>query len=793
MKRSPSPLFPVLLIPAAAISVFLLTWFQSGRFTVLDHALRFEPLPFLGLTALGFLVLALAWIGAARLEAESESSLLPGRLRAGLFSCFPILFLCLAPILLNDYLDRDDLRRRLLILGLSVLAGLAYLKAVDLGPALARRAGRFKRWGERFAALPVRKKLALLFLAAFLIYNLATLALVRREVTFSGDEPNYLMTTHSLLRDGDINLSNNYAQKDYFHFYSPEDFPRLKLGVYARQGKKGPGTLYPVNLPGISVLMLPHYALSGLFEGRTRTFILKGSLAVWAALLGLQIFLLIRKLCADEKKALATWAVYSFTTPVLFYATHLYPEVVIAFLSALIYRRLTDDRPLSTRTALALGFLLSVFLWFGVKYNFLFFPMVLFGVYQIYRHGHDWRRAAAFAAFPALGLFLFAFFIWTLYGTFSPFAVYEGVLTVEEAQSLKEAWLALPFLQRVETFFDYFLDQRDGLLLYAPVAVFALLGAVEMFRRRRRDLIWLLFMTLPFLLNYAFFTHRQGHAPQARVLMPLSWAGAVLMGYFLLYNAKKIFAWLFKAAALVSFALAGLLLAHPAFLYQPTTHEFTDRAGALFIYLSNVHFFLPGLLPSFIKIKNIGYLPNYAWILGLGLLVVCYLKGRTPGVLRPAFHRAAAFVLLGATVFLWCLFPRTMPYGVRTVSTSPQAALGFYAFPWARGLMLRPKGTFFIHEPKEYTILFSSKTKLDSIRLSIGDDKGDYAIEAKLFDLPLFKERTAFANKEIVFTPSAFYPYQNLALYEIKLKLRHLSAENMQLNPCPMQIVPVRN
>ncbi|MBN2206364.1 MAG: hypothetical protein JW742_03080, partial [Candidatus Aminicenantes bacterium] len=605
--------------------------------------------------------------------------------------------------------------------------------------------------------------------------------------------PNYLLTTHSLLRDGDINLANNYEQRDYFHFYDRELFPRLRLGIYAYQGKKGPGTLYPVNLPGISVLMLPRYALSGLFEGGTRTFLLKGSLAVWAALLGLQIFLLARRICADERKALAIWGLYAFTAPVLFYATHLYPEIVIAFAAALLYRKLTDERPPPTRTVLALGAVLGSFLWFGVKYNFLFGPFLLFGAWHLWRRGRDWRKAAAFSAVPALSLLLFAFFVWTLYGTFSPFAIYEGIRTAEESRLLRSEWLAIPFLQRVETFLDYFLDQRDGLFLYAPAAAFALLGAVEMVRRRRGDFVWLLFLTLPFLLNYALFTHRQGFSPQARVLMPLSWAGAVLWGYFLAHNAKAVFSSLFKLAAAASFVLAGLLLARPSFLYQPTTHEYTDRAGDLFVHLSNVRFFLPDLLPSFIKVENLAYWPNYVWVLGLVLFVVWYARAGKTEALSSALRRAAAFVLLAAAVSLWALFPRTMPYGVTTVSYTERTALGFYTFPSGQGLMVKPDGTLYLHRSKSYTILFSARAPLDALKIGFGSDKGDYDIEARLFDLPLIEERTAFPRKEILVRPPAFYRYRNLALYEIKLDLRHRSGPSLQREPYPFRIVPVRD
>ncbi len=57
-------------------------------------------------------------------------------------------------------------------------------------------------------------------------------------MTFSGDEPNYLLTTHSLLADRDINLENNYRNRDYFHFYDEKENPNLRMNPYARAGSK---------------------------------------------------------------------------------------------------------------------------------------------------------------------------------------------------------------------------------------------------------------------------------------------------------------------------------------------------------------------------------------------------------------------------------------------------------------------------------------------------------------------------------------------------------------------------
>ncbi len=87
----------------------------------------------------------------------------------------------------------------------------------------------------------MKKRLVVLFLFAFLVYNACALVLVLEGVTFSGDEPNYLLTTHSLATDGDINLADNFRDRDYFHFYDEKENPRLRMSPYAREGKKGPG------------------------------------------------------------------------------------------------------------------------------------------------------------------------------------------------------------------------------------------------------------------------------------------------------------------------------------------------------------------------------------------------------------------------------------------------------------------------------------------------------------------------------------------------------------------------
>jgi len=675
---------------------------------------------------------------------------------------------------------------------LFVLLAFIYLKLVRLVRISKGRFSFLKKWEFKFSALSLKGKLAILFFVAFAIYNLCTFIIVSKGITFSGDEPYYLLTTHSLVKDGDINLANNYAQQDYFSFYSKEEHPRLRLGMYAREGRKGRDYIYPINMPGTSVLMMPSYWFSQLFKGKTLTFILKGSLSIWAVLLGLQLYLFSQELWRKERISLLLWFLYSFTSPVLFYAMHLYPEIPIALFSFYIFRKTYSQKNLSLFHYFFLGFLLSTFLWLGLKYNLLFWPLLIVSLYFLLKQHKAGLKVFYFLAFPFLSLVLFYYYIYGLYGTFSPLAIYEGVMTPEKTVAFKEAVFEASVWLRIDTFFDYFLDQRDGLLLYSPLYFFTFLGLIEIFRKSKRDFLFILFISLPFLLNYAFLTHRQGYSPQGRVLTPLSWLGVIMLGYFVVYNRKKLFSFLFWLAGLISLAVVVLLLFHPSFLYQPTTHEFTSRPGEMFVYLSNIFIFLPSLLPSFIKVENISYLPNYFWILALIAFILIYALLKREIRLKLSFHYFFSFILILVFFFTWCLFPRSVLYPARTFHYAPQKTLGFYLFPMGKGVVAKKTAELYLHREGSYKILFSTRRELKKIKLTFGSDKGEYEVKLSFFDLPAFEGKTSHERKELVLSPPAYFPYKYLCLYEINLNLKKLTSESMLIDPYFFQVFPLR-
>jgi hypothetical protein len=389
---------------------------------------------------------------------------------------------------------------------------------------------------------------------------------------------------------------------------------------------------------------------------------------------------------------------------------------------------------------------------------------------------------------------LFYFGVWTMYGTISPFAVYEGAISGEQAQAITRSFLDLPHSARVDTFLDYFLDQRDGLFLYAPFWIFALLGFVEMGRRARGDLVRLLLIAGPFVLNYAFFTHRQGFCPQGRVLAPVSWIGAIAVGFFLAQAGNRFFRWLFGLAAGAGAAVSGILLTHPQFLYQPTTHDYTSRAGDLFVHLSSIRTFLPPLLPSFIKVDNRGYLPNLIAVGILAAFVAAYAAwGRRGAKPLPfGFHAAAAGLLLAGAVGLWVLAPRPALYPSLPHDFPTGGRLAFFPGQAGSGVIPGPDGSLYLHYAKSYPLYFASREPLDSVELTYGSLQGSHRVSMSLFDIPLQADSTDRETKTLVFRPAAVYKVRGFSLYLLNVRLAHLSGESMLEAPYRVRIAPLR-
>jgi len=147
-----------------------------------------------------------------------------------------------------------------------------------------------------------------------------------------GDEPYYLLMTESLVRDHDLDLTNQY--RDQAH----SDIGRTDLLPQPGDPRGPHGEQYSRHEPFLPILMTPGYALGGL----------PGALAV-IALFGALLARSTIRFLEDEGIGDATtrmlFPLIAFGPPIVFYATRIWPEVPAAFCFVEAVRGIRQRRP----------------------------------------------------------------------------------------------------------------------------------------------------------------------------------------------------------------------------------------------------------------------------------------------------------------------------------------------------------------------------------------------------------------------------------------------------------------
>jgi len=782
MKGKPLFLSMFFLFSVLLCSCILLL-IQVPGFRISRHSFEPSPVSFVLLSALVFILLLALWAlyarAGSRLLVLKDSEVLG----PDFLTYLPLLLLSLAPLTFRHFISSADLETRLRLFLLAVVLAIVYLKAVQVKRWSEIKAPFWQAWGRRFAALSPKKKIAILFLGSFLVFNAGTLFLVSGGPTFSGDEPHYLLISHSLLRDGDFNLANNYEDRDYAGFMMFEG----KTAAHVVPGAK-PGSRYSFHSPGVAFLMLPFYALSVLLKGRALVFFIRLGMSLWGAFFAVQLYLYIRSEWQKESLALKLWFLTSFTTPVFFYSIHVYPEIVVAALSLAVFRILRFAPALTWKKAAVCGLLLGSFFWFhALKYIALFIPLFLYGLWALMKRPRTRRPLVFFIMATAVVIFSYLQFQHALYGTYSLSTVSWAAQMTDTGQEFirfaKALLFKIPLRDRWETLAGYFLDQRDGLFFYAPLFFFALFGAVEMLRRKRKDFWLLLGLTAPYVLVSAFLTQRTGYAPQARPLVSVIWALTIWLGYFLVHNRKTIWTYVFNFAAGFSFLIVLLLLKSPLNLYQETTRGLRERGSGLFFSLSNLHFHLTDFLPSFIKSGEGTWLPNIIWpVIALLLIGLYLIAKKRPHTLRISTHVLLACAAV-AVFFVWIvLYPRLVLRQPTYTALGPGKRVTLYSL--SRAARMTEPGRFRLREDgRTYRFYMTMEQPIEDLQISLGSMQGTYDYSISLFDEVLVRGRTVKEIQELRLPSPPRYKLGKVALYIITLELGKDARVPMELNP----------
>jgi hypothetical protein len=585
-------------------------------------------------------------------------------------------------------------------------------------------------WGKircHFNSLALKKRLRVIFIVSELLFIAASAIITRKGVALVGDEPHYLAISQSLARDGDLNVFNQYFRDGFKEFLAVE-----KLDAHGTFGL-GYKKLYSYHLPGLSFTLLPFFLVR--LPQTWLYFLMRSYLGIFGAMLAVLVYLFCIKLWQRRDLAFYTVMAFTLTVPVFFHSFHIFPEIqAMLLILAALYLLLFAKGRQSFRFLFA-GLLLGATIFWGVKYALFIYPFTLgFSGYWLWKK--NYRPGLLLLVFPLFFQVLFFYYLHSAYGSFSPNAMYYGMLNPEQKKEFLDTILTrISLKMRLETLLDYFFDQRDGLLLYNPLYFFAfpgLLLAIKKIKRYRYHLL----IALPaiiFVLNHAFSTIRPGYCPQARYLTPVTWALFMLILIYYRESRNPFLKKMILAMPLYSFFIVVYQTVQPMTLYQPTTHDTLVRPGLLFLNWSNIYCKLPNLLPSYIKADNSGYLPNFLFLaFGLLLLIFALCRCSVRNI------RGAPLMLFLAIFSLSSLFPRPD-------LSSPQQLPDSHGHPGFIYFSPQPTAqmddrTWIFSNTENCSILIETRLPLKGIELQLENRSGQGALH---LDIAAFDEKSS--------------------------------------------------
>jgi len=375
-------------------------------------------------------------------------------------------------------------------------------------------------------------------------------------VGFGGDEPHYLVITHSLLVDHDLDIANNHERRDYRAFFGGE----LRTD-YLRRGQHG--EIYSIHAPGLPAVLLPAYALGGATGAVV-------AMTIVSALAALAIFDLA-VLAGGAANGAVAWAAVCLTVPFLPHAWSIYPEGAGAFIVAWSVLWIWQNRASNGRM-IAHGALLALLPWLHTKFIVL---AVLLAAWQCARlltsDGSATIRsrvagAAVFLAPLVVSTAAWLLFFDRLYGTLNPEAPYGSSTQLNVlVRNIPHGTLGL------------FFDQKFGLLPYSPVYLLAVVGMWLMLRDRQlRPLaLGLLVVGAGYLLSTTrFYMWWGGPSAPARFLVPLLPLAAPMIAV----AAGRLRSTVGRAATIGTLA-ASLAIAGVCFAFDRAELLFSDPHG----------------------------------------------------------------------------------------------------------------------------------------------------------------------------------------------------------------------
>lgn len=392
----------------------------------------------------------------------------------------------------------------------------------------------------------------------------------------TGDEPHYLLIAHSIIYDGDLDLKNNYLNKDYKSFLD-HTIPDPHVTIVEDKW-------YSVHDIGLPLLISPIYYIYG-YKGTALLMIL------FTSLLALNLFSFSYEVTEDKNASIFSWVVFSFTTPILFYSFQVFPEILGAIV-ILYSLRLANEIRINKLKISILGLLLSSLPWIHLRYAVL---VPIISVISFIRYRLK-KNLIIFVTPIIISGLLFMFYNHSLYKRILPDDFY---IESDRFDILNPKGLM-----------GLFFDQEYGLFFYSPIYIFFLLGIIIVIKEKK-ELIYLL--GAPFLAQYLLVGFYKiwwgGWCPPGRYLIPILPIIAIFLSFSFSY-IKKDFKRIYNISIFITYLTTVLLVLKPNLLYinNDGTSQLLEKIK------KSIGIDLTPIFPSLANLSISTYIVDIMWL-----------------------------------------------------------------------------------------------------------------------------------------------------------------------------------
>jgi hypothetical protein len=327
------------------------------------------------------------------------------------------------------------------------------------------------------------------FGVAMLVLCFSFLLTVRLKVdlpTF-GDEPHYLIMDASLLHDRDLNLKNNYEQRDYANYFSSDLAPQ---GAYPKSAQN----VRSIHGDGLPVFLLPGFAISEKW-GAAVQMVMLATVVVWLT------WVWTKQLTQSRKLSYVAAGLLTICYFFCNLAGYIYPDLAVAAigLAALIIIEQYYKQP---KFQLLLGALLGFLVLVHFKTLILVLPVLVILTFKVWRSEKKlpWMAFLSFSIFAA-------------------YYYYATYLSASGAPTVGSSSASLTGNALINASALLF-DSNKGLLVFNPILLLLPIGLSIWFKERRESLIITVLILLPTIATTVLFIEwHGGYAPTGRYMM----------------------------------------------------------------------------------------------------------------------------------------------------------------------------------------------------------------------------------------------------------------------------------